>query len=215
MPESVGRVESHCFGCERASEGERAQRIAEKVFTQLAQKTPDKPQVHYLLGYLREEQDRPKEALEHYRQAVKLDPDYLNAGHKISEASSKAFVPAAERDAVLFNLIRLDPHQRHGGCNFSTVTDLAGLWKQVSQVKLPASTTATNLYPLAASARKLEEKSAGPGSQDEMQMREQLYYLRQERTSTTPAAAVSQNGFIRAGMGLVSTSIAGNGIRPG
>ena len=39
---------------------ERAQGIAERVFTQLAQKTPEKPQVHYLLGYLREEQERPE-----------------------------------------------------------------------------------------------------------------------------------------------------------
>jgi tetratricopeptide (TPR) repeat protein len=33
MPDSFGRVESHCFGCEKVFDGERAQGIAEKVFT--------------------------------------------------------------------------------------------------------------------------------------------------------------------------------------
>jgi hypothetical protein len=51
MPDSFGRVESHCFGCERAFDGERAQSIAERVFTGIAAKRPDNPQVHYLLGY--------------------------------------------------------------------------------------------------------------------------------------------------------------------
>src|SRR6185436_14985531 len=88
--------------------GERAQGVAEKVFTQLAQKTPNKPQVHYLLGYLREEQERSMEALDHYRQAVKLDADYLNAWNKISQISAKVVVPAAERDAVVFRLLGLD-----------------------------------------------------------------------------------------------------------
>jgi tetratricopeptide (TPR) repeat protein len=58
MPDSFGRVESHCFGCERAFDGERAQSIAEKVFTELAAKRPEKPQIHYLLGYLRNVEER-------------------------------------------------------------------------------------------------------------------------------------------------------------
>ena len=37
MPDSFGRVESHCFGCERAFEGQRAQSLAEKIFTELAE----------------------------------------------------------------------------------------------------------------------------------------------------------------------------------
>jgi len=206
MPESFGRVESHCFGCERAFEGERAQGIAEKVFTQLAQKTPNKPQVHYLLGYLREEQERPKEALDHYRQAVKLDPDYLNAWNKISETSTKAVVPAAERDAVVFNLIRLDPRRRHVSYTFNTVSDLATLWVRIAEAKASAPPPAT-LYPLAASKVKVEKKSKETRTPEEMQMVEQLYFLRQEQGSITPAMAVTQNGFIRAGAGLISNSI--------
>ncbi len=59
MPVSFGRVESHCFGCEHAFEGKLARATAESVFTRLAKETPDKPQVHYLLGYLRDEQAVP------------------------------------------------------------------------------------------------------------------------------------------------------------
>ena len=94
MPDQFGRMESYCFGCERAFDGERAQGIAEKVFTELAQKTPNKPQVHYLLGYLREEEGRYPEALTNYRVAVRLDPDYLNAWVKIEGISSHVFQPA-------------------------------------------------------------------------------------------------------------------------
>jgi tetratricopeptide (TPR) repeat protein len=207
MPESFGRVESHCFGCERAFEGERAQGIAEKVFTQLAQKTPNKPQVHYLLGYLRAEQELPKEALEHYRHAVKLDPDYLNAWHKIAETSAKAVVPAAERDAVVFNLLRLDPRQRHGGYSFNTVSDLATLWTRVAEANLAVVPSPAALYPLAASKIKLEQKSEDPKPQEDTEMFEQIYSMGQERTSVTPAIAVTQNGFIRAGIGLISKSM--------
>ncbi|MES2571955.1 MAG: tetratricopeptide repeat protein, partial [Verrucomicrobiota bacterium] len=83
MPESFGRVESHCFGCEGVFEGERAQGIAEKVFTSLAEKMPNRPQVFYLLGYLRDEQGRHEEAAGFFRKAVQLDPDYLNAWEKL------------------------------------------------------------------------------------------------------------------------------------
>jgi tetratricopeptide (TPR) repeat protein len=210
MPESFGRVESHCFGCERAFEGERAQSIADKVFTQLAQKTPDKPQVHYLLGYLREEQERPKEALDHYRTAVKLDSDYLNAWKKIAEISSKTVVPTAERDIVVFNLLRLDSNHRHVSYSFNTVSDLATLWTRVAETKLAMAkySEPTTLYPLAASKRKLEEKSELNGQEEAMQMREQLIYMRSEAREglSTPASAVIQNGFIQAGAALYGNS---------
>jgi tetratricopeptide (TPR) repeat protein len=202
-------VESHCFGCERAFEGERAQGIAEKVFTQLAQKTPEKPQVHYLLGYLREEQERPKEALDHYRVAVQLDSSYLNAWNKIAEISSKTVVPAAERDNVVFNLLKLDPNHRHVSYSFNTVSDLATLWTRVTDANLAAagSSAPTTLYPLAASKRKLEEKISKQGQAEEMQIRERLFYMRQaEEGLSTPASAVMQNGFIQAGAALYGNS---------
>ena len=160
MPESFGRVESHCFGCERAFDGEKAQNIAEKVFTQLAQKTPQKPQVFYLLGYLRDEQERPKDAINQYRQAVKLDPDYLNAWHKLSENGAKVFLPDSERDEIVFNLIRLDPHQRHGGYNVAYVSDLAALWERAAaNPDLRRAHKLQSLYPLAATRAEARRKS--------------------------------------------------------
>ena len=88
MPDSFGRVESHCFGCEGVFHSDRAQGIAERIFSSLAEKTPQKPQVHYLLGYLRDAQGRYPEALAEFRKAVELDPEYLNAWKQIGEVEN-------------------------------------------------------------------------------------------------------------------------------
>jgi len=112
MPDSFGRVESHCFGCERAFAGEVQQTLAERVFTEMSEKTPDKAQVFYLLGYLRSEQDRYPEAMEVFRKAVALDPDYYNAWKKMHSAAPSVILSPEERDAITLNLVRLDPANR-------------------------------------------------------------------------------------------------------
>jgi tetratricopeptide (TPR) repeat protein len=109
MPDSFGRVESHCFGCERAFDGQRAQTLAEKVFTEFAAKQPNKPQVHYLLGYLRQEQGKAAEAMQHFQTAVKLDPEYLNAWQKIQSLADDVRLPAKEHDRIVLSILRLDP----------------------------------------------------------------------------------------------------------
>jgi len=43
MPDSFGRIESHCFGCEGAFGSPVAQGVAERVFTALAEKPDAKP----------------------------------------------------------------------------------------------------------------------------------------------------------------------------
>lgn len=148
MPESFGRVESHCFGCEHAFSGERAQNIADKVFTQLAQKMPDRAQVFYLLGYLREEQDRPAEALAEYRRAVKLDPQYLNAWKKMAELAEAVNLPRNERDDIHLALFHLNPMHE----SLDEVNDLRRLWDAVLAVEasLPKIETGP-IYPLASS----------------------------------------------------------------
>ena len=113
MPSSFGRIESHCFGCEGAFKGEQAQGIAERVFTRLAEKMTDKPQVFYLLGYLRQEQGKKAEAAEQFRKAVKLDPDYFNAWSHLLEVSADAALPQAEIDSAILAMLRLDPASRH------------------------------------------------------------------------------------------------------
>lgn len=161
MPGSFGRVESHCFGCEGAFKGARAQSVAERVFTKLAVEQPNKPQVHYLLGYLRREQGRWLDALPAFRRAVELDPDYLNAWKELHGAASSVKLPAAELDRINLNLVRLDPLQRHGGFNLSSVSDLRALWEAVERNASIRPPRRVAFYPLKASAAKLGKSAKG------------------------------------------------------
>jgi tetratricopeptide (TPR) repeat protein len=87
MPESFGRMESHCFGCEGIFDGKIPQSLAEKVLTKMEADQPKKAQIPYLLGCLRKEQGRDGDATALFKQATDLDPDYINAcGRRIVEA---------------------------------------------------------------------------------------------------------------------------------
>ena len=164
MPESFGRVESHCFGCEGAFSGERAQGIAEKVFAALAQKLPDRPQVHYLFGYLRAAQGRPAEAAELYRQAVKLDPDYLNAWKNLQEIADETSLPAAEREAAALAIFRLDPAGHHARAKMEEISDLRKLWGTIRAAEKAQPVRETGaLYPLAAARAELEQRLKAGG----------------------------------------------------
>ena len=124
MPESFGRIESHCFGCEGAFTGELAQGIAERVFLKLAEETPDKAQVFYLLGYLRDQQGRKAEAAGHFRKAVEIDPDYFNAWGKLSSLAEETGMSREERDRIILERYRLNPN----GANLSDVSSPAKVW---------------------------------------------------------------------------------------
>jgi tetratricopeptide (TPR) repeat protein len=208
MPDSFGRMESYCFGCERAFDGERAQGIAEKVFTELAQKTPNKPQVHYLLGYLREEEERYPEALTNYRVAVRLDPDYLNAWVKIEGISSHVFQSAPERDAVVFNLLRLDPLGRHTRPSFENVSDLAALWHNVAIAAGKCPVKPESLYPLPASKAQVEKQAAQASEQDRDMEMEYRFRSQELEERITPGKAIGQNGFVRAAQELLGNQAA-------
>ena len=158
MPNQFGRVESYCFGCEGAFRGAQAQGIAERVFTKLAKESPEKPQIHYLLGYLRDEQNRYADALIEFRQAVKIDPDYLNAWKKIAEVSENMRLPAAERDAIQLNLLRLDPLGRHSSFQFDRVSNLSAAWTAMENAAKLEKPAPENLYPLAASAEEITKQ---------------------------------------------------------
>jgi|GEM_PF-379276 len=132
MPDSFGRVESHCFGCEGVFRGEEAQGIAERVFDRLALMYPLKPQVHYLRGYLASDRGRHAESLPHYRQAVDLDPDYLNAWAKIAGLGRRMSLTRAQQDEAVLNLFRLDPLGRHAPVSLEAVGDLAAAWRAVA-----------------------------------------------------------------------------------
>ncbi len=165
MPTSFGRVESHCFGCEGVFNGPEAQGVADRVFTRLAGETPPKPQVFYLLGYLRFEEQRYAESLEATKRAVALDPDYLNAWKRIEDdLSDHLHVPRADLDASLLNILRLDPNRRHSYNSFGEVRDLAGLWKTAAEVQPLLAPTHPVCYPLAASQAEEKKDHATPAS---------------------------------------------------
>jgi tetratricopeptide (TPR) repeat protein len=171
MPDSFGRMETHCFGCERVFAGKRAETMAERIFSELAVKTPEKPQVHYLLGYLREEQGRFPEALQHYRTAVRLDPDYLNAWKHIYSVGQHMRLPEADRSAATLNLLRLDPQQRHGGVSLAELGNLRAVWEGIAAAQqLQAPPSGGPLYRLRASAAVLEKAGADPNDEARVAM---------------------------------------------
>jgi tetratricopeptide (TPR) repeat protein len=120
---------------------------------------PDKPQLHYLMGYLRQQQKRAAEAAEYFRKAVALDPLYLNAWDKLADLEQQLSFTPAQRDELALKLLELDPARRHATPNLSRVTDLAALWHglQVSARALADLPPATDLWQLKASAAQVQE----------------------------------------------------------
>jgi tetratricopeptide (TPR) repeat protein len=160
MPDSFGRVESHCFGCEGAFEGKQAQGIAERVFTQLIQTQATKPQVHYLMGYLREQQKRHAEALTFYQEAVRLDPEYLNAWKKILGLDDELELGGNQRDEINLKLISLDPRLKHTQASLEKALDIPRLWSALTaaQAKVKTLNRPTNLYALTRSAEIIDQQ---------------------------------------------------------
>lgn len=159
MPDSFGRIESHCFGCEGAFKGGTAQTIAEKIFTAMAEKPDAKPQVHYLLGYLRETQQRYEEAKTHFRKAVELDPEYVNAWSKLSEVMTKTNASRDENDQVAFAIFRLSGNTG----SLSEVSDLRRMWDTILEFEKHAPPRPpSSIYPLRASAAAIKSKAPDP-----------------------------------------------------
>ena len=199
MPDSFGRVESHCFGCERAFDGEKAQSIAEKVFTQLVAERPNKPQVHYLLGYLRQEQEHYNAALTNYLTAVRLDPDYLNAWVKAQEVSEQTLMQPQKRDEIAFSILRLDPLQRHAQPDYGRVSNLAGLWAAVAVAASHQPPHASDLFTLDASKIAMEKKKTDSASTQQTMQFEMMQQMQTggENLYLSPPLALGQTPFVR------------------
>jgi tetratricopeptide (TPR) repeat protein len=184
MPSSFGRVESHCFGCESVFDGVQQQAIAEQVFRTLEKKDPGNAQVHYLQGYLFQEEGRYAEALPAFRKAVQIDGNYLNAWRQLNNLSSHIYLPAADRDVITIKLIELDPEQRHVTYDVSSVGDFSALWYAVAQVdrsrkgSLPYSGP---LYSLKQSAKIYDQKQSElpPALRSQIQQYQLLFAGRQ------------------------------------
>jgi tetratricopeptide (TPR) repeat protein len=156
MPVSFGRLESHCFGCERAFEGKTAAGIAEETFTQMMAKDPTKPQLPYLLGYLYMEEKRFPEALANFEKAVQLDPDYINAWRHIAEIGEDYQLSPELRDNAVFNLLRLDPAGRHVTPKTDEVRQLDKLWSVEAIANEAIPPVPETLFALTASAARVK-----------------------------------------------------------
>jgi tetratricopeptide (TPR) repeat protein len=156
MPGSFGRIESHCFGCEGAFSSPLAQNAAEKIFQALAEKPDAKPQVFYLLGYLRQSQNRNFEAAGYFEKAVQMDPEYVNAWKNLANISDEAGLPIKKKDDAILKYYSLmgDSNQ------LSNVSDVRLLWETVlnRREKFPALKPEKNIYPLAAARKRLDEE---------------------------------------------------------
>src|SRR4051812_1472507 len=209
MPDSFGRVESHCFGCESVFQGDEAQSLAERVFDEAIRKAPGKAQNYYLPAYLREQQDRPADALAPLRRAVSIDPQYLNAWKHIDKVAEHAYVEPWELDLARLKLLELDPLARHVSYSLEDVGDLAALWRSVEQAGAkaqPAKPIRADVYELQASAATIRKaREALPP-----EMREQLGYFdaMNERAETlqnpkSPAQTLAEHKLVTSARGLI------------
>ena len=130
MPDSFGRIESHCFGCETVFAHPEAQSIAEDVFLEILEKRPTNAQVYYMLGYLRKEQRNYNGAIQNFRHAIGLDPEYLSAWKQLYLIGNESFLAGWEHDIAALKMMELDPLQRHVSVDFKKITDLRGLWEK-------------------------------------------------------------------------------------
>jgi len=199
MPDSFGRVESHCFGCENVFAYPGATSIAENVFSAMLESRPDDPQVHYMMGYLRLQQDRYQEALTQFRTAVALDPEYLNAWKQLNELGNKTFVAGWEREIAIMKMLELDPLQQHVQPDLENVLDIKSLYTALARAKsleFQINTT-ESLYILYASEQNLHEQLQNIPAQ-------------QRRIVEIQLEAINSHGYARyQSSGLAATSIIG------
>jgi tetratricopeptide (TPR) repeat protein len=157
MPASFGRTESQCFDCDDVFPTARHRRMAEQAFAPLLDAQPANPRVRYLLAFIHQEDGRLHDALLLYREAVRLDPDYLSAWQQIESLAGRLRLPSREHDEASFNVLRLDPMYRQSTPDLAAVRDLRGLWTAMEAALRVTSEPPDAMYPLAASAAELKE----------------------------------------------------------
>jgi tetratricopeptide (TPR) repeat protein len=201
MPEQFGQVASLCFGCMGAFNNPESRSAAEVVLTRLVTNSPARPPVFYLLGQLREEQNRWDEAYAHYRKAVELDPDYLDAWEKINGLRERIALPAAERDAILLRMMRLDPLGRHIGIQPEDLTDMKGLWTVLTEAQVIALPVEKALLPLpaaiAAAAQAADEPADPFSSFSRSRFIRYSYYSHRTTTVPAPGEMIASTPFLR------------------
>jgi tetratricopeptide (TPR) repeat protein len=186
MPDSFGRVESHCFGCESVFAGSSAQAVADEVFAGLLKSDTNKPQAPYMLGYLRKEQGRYEDAVALFRRAIALDAMYLNAWRQLNDLGDKIYIDPGERDIARLRLFELDPRQRHVQYQLDEVADLAALWRAIARSDGARTGQAgtESVYPLPGSLHARQEALGKLPPDMRLQMEQ---YVRAQETMTESA----------------------------
>lgn len=187
MPEQFGRVAHFCFGCQGVFEKDQSQRVAEQVLTGLSKSTPDNARVFFLLGKLREAQGRAREAYDAFRQALVLDPTYLDALTEISGLRATVLRPAKEWDELQLKLIDVNPTQH--AWNVAEVVDLKALWVKLAALQGSLDPVPKALYPFTAAKKAREADRNAAGSR---------YYRDERELLPTPGQALGQNRTIHA-----------------
>ncbi len=198
MPEQFGQVASFCFGCEGVFRSGPSRSTAERILTTLEKSGPKRPQVYYLLGQLREAQERLTEAYGYYQKAVDMDPEYLDAWGKLEGLNQRLFLPQAERDALALRMLKIDPGQRHAHVSLGEVYDFKGLWQAVAANQKYNWTPPKSIYPLKASTEKMGEdkKKADPRRRGFDGYRPDFMEYNRDNLPT-PGRAISKNATVR------------------
>lgn len=163
MPEQFGQVASLCFGCEGVFNEPQSRSVADRILTRLSQSTPARPQVFFLLGQLRQAQERLPEAYAAYRKALELDPDYLDVWTRILELAQGMYLPQGEVNKIMLRILELRPKAGAAGYGRLALTDMKGLWAAAAKAKAPELKWQAKVFALPASAALLETQSSGMG----------------------------------------------------
>jgi len=158
MPEQFGRVASFCFGCEGAFGSDASRSAAERVLSGLLDKEPVRPQVYYLMGLLREAQERKSEAADYFKKALEQDPEYFDAMRALHDLARVIFMTQDERNGLMLRMLALDPQQRHD-TYIDKISDFNALWERGGPPqRLPLKPEA-GIFPLAASKAHLASQA--------------------------------------------------------
>lgn len=104
-------------------------RDVESLWTDTIKRTPTAQIAHYNLGSLRANNDRPAEALEHFREAVRLEPDDFEGHYGLARACA-ALGRNTEAIAHYRESLRLEPNAGLTHSSLATLLVRMGRWEQ-------------------------------------------------------------------------------------
>ena len=167
--------------------------------------------MHYLLGYLREEQGRYQEVLASYRKAVALDPDYINAWKRIEGLRTHVYLTHTDCDAAILNLSSPHPQFHHEQPDLSDVADLRALAETLDTAAKLQAPHPDSTYPLKAATAILEqrEKEQAKAPSHMRYLRYQYAYRHFGQSGYAPSAseAISQARGIQAIAQLIDATV--------